>query len=133
MRPLELAGVGGKVVDQNEIEVGRCGHFARAEFAEPNYRNPAAVHLAMLRGECFCDPRKQRGDQPLRQDAVGASGPIGVQAPREQIEADMKHLLSGEITGAIERFLVARRLSDKGFDPRAHPVVVKARLKIGAA
>ena len=76
-----LAGVGGKIVDQNEVEIGGRGHLARTELAEPDHRDPAAANAAMLGREGFHDAIEHGRDQSLRQRAIGAPGAIGIEAP----------------------------------------------------
>ncbi len=83
MRPSELARVGGKIVDEHEIEIRGRGHFARPELAEGDNCDPAAANAPVLGGKGLDNPLKQRGDQPLRQRAVGAPRPVGVEAPRQ--------------------------------------------------
>ena len=80
----------------------------------------------MLGGKGLDHALEQRGDQPLRQRTIGAPGPVGIEAPRQEIEADMKHLLGGEVARPVQRILEALPLGDKGLDPRAHRLVVEA-------
>ena len=130
---VRLARVGGKIVDQNEIEVGGGGHLARAELAEPDHRDPAAAHAPVLGREGVRDLIEHDRDQSLRERAIGAAGAVGIEAPRQEVEADVERLLGGEIAGAVQRLLVSRRLGDESLDPLAHPVVVEARLEADLA
>ena len=87
----------------------------------------------MLRGEVLDDPLEQRLGQPLRERAIGAARAVGIEAAREQVEADVKHLLGGEVARAVERVLEALPLRHKRLDPRAHRLVAEARVEIEAA
>ena len=130
---VRLARVGGKIVDEHEVEIGGRGHFARAELAERDNRDPAAANAPVLGCKGLDHPLEQRGDQPLRQRAIGAPGPVGVEASRQQIEADMKHLLGGEVARPVQSVLDALPLGHERLDPRAHRLVVEAQVEVEAA
>ena len=70
---------------------------------------------------------EQRCDQTLRQRAIGAPGPVGVEAARQQVEADMKHLLRSEIARPVQGLLEGLRLRHKRLDPGGHGLVVETR------
>ncbi len=127
---VRIARVSGKIVDEDEVEIGGRGHLARAELAERDDRDPAAANGAVLGGEGLDDALEQRRDQPLRERAIGAAGPVGVEAPRQEIEPDMKHLLGGEVARPVQRVLEALPLRHERLDPRAHRGFVEARVEI---
>ena len=56
--PSEFAGVVGKIVDDDQIEIGGRGHFARAELAHREHRDAAAAHPAVIEREGVADPRR---------------------------------------------------------------------------
>ena len=58
--PSDFAGVVGKVVDHDQVEVGGGGHLARAELAHRQHRDAAAAHLAVVAREGGGDPLQQR-------------------------------------------------------------------------
>ena len=76
---------------------------------------------------------EQRGDQPLRQRAIGAARTVGVEAPRQEIEPDMKRLLGGEVARPVQSVLEALPLGHERLDPRAHRLVVEAIVEVEAA
>ena len=124
---VRLARVSGKVVDEHEVEIGGRGHFARAELAERDNCDPAAADAPVLGRKGLDHALEQRGDQPLRQRAIGAARTVGVEAPGQEIEPDMKRLLGGEVARPVQSVLEALPLGHKRLDPRAHRLVVEAR------
>ena len=79
------------------------------------------------------DALEQRADQPLRQRAISPPGPVGVEAPRQEIETDMKGLLGGEVARPVQGVLVALPLGHERLDPLAHRLVVETIVEVEAA
>ena len=48
---VRFSRLGGKIIDENEVEIRRRGHLARAELAERHDRDPAAANAPMLGGK----------------------------------------------------------------------------------
>ena len=91
------------------------------------------LNAAVLGGEGLDDALEQRCDQPLRERAIGAARPVRVEAPRQQIEADVKHLLGGEVARPVQRILEALRLRHERLDPRAHRLFVETGVEVDGA
>ena len=127
---VRLPGVGGEIVDDDEVEVRGRSHLARAELAERDDRDAAAAHSPVFGDKPVGHARQQRSDQALRERAVSAAGAVGIEPARQEIEADEEHFLGGEIARAVERILVTVRLGDIGLDALAHRAFLQALVEI---
>ena len=106
--------------------------FAQAELAERSNRDPA-LHMRP------CSARKasiarfsSASIRPLRQH-IGAPGPVGVETTRQQIEADGKHLLGGEIARPVQntpRNLPLRRTGISARPPIASSSKLKSKSRL---
>ena len=63
-RAVGFAGVGGKIVDHDQIEIGGRGHFARAELAHGEDGDAPAPHAAVIEREGVARP--WRSSAPTR-------------------------------------------------------------------
>ena len=110
VRRLDLLG---RVIDENEVEIGGRAHLAAAELAEPKHDQRAARHAAVALGELRRDPRQQAGERRLGDVGEGAARRLAVEPPAQELHADLELALADPAPREIEQLLVVPRAVER--------------------
>ena len=116
-----------EIVDDDEIEVGTCGHFAGAEPAECDDRAFAAADAAVDGGEIGFHSSVNGAQQHVGKPREGLTRLLRRHRPGENSRADQEHMLLAEQADGVERRLVAGRVFQHAAELRFEPRLVGQR------
>ncbi|EAQ35671.1 hypothetical protein NB311A_12644 [Nitrobacter sp. Nb-311A] len=110
--------VGIEIIQQDQIEIGRCSHFATAKLAHRNNRSLLPGDLAVLVCELVLH-------QPMHgiHDALGDIGEHMPRLPRgygagQNAGTDQEKAFLAKLPYPVEKFLVGIRILKRGREPR---------------
>ena len=115
-----------EIIDEDEIEIGGRRHLARTELAKAKDDRTAASDPPVLGREIALDEGQRRLDDARRQGRIVASRLRRADRTGEQLEADRKGLLLGEIAQRVEKLLKMLRAVEKPAGPRVEPALIDA-------
>ena len=108
-RAVGLRLLGIEIVQQDEIEIGSRGHFARAELAHGNHAGTAARNPAVLSLKFRFNARERYRDNTFRKGAIRWTRLERIEHAGEDANADKKCFFLRKNSCLIEKRLECRR------------------------
>ena len=116
-----------EIIDNDEIEVGGCGHLAPAELAERQHDALLSLHPAIDAAEILLDGAVHRADQHIGKPGKRFAGLLRRYRAGEDARADQEHVLLSELARAIEQVFVGVGLRKRPGQLRRKPLGVGQR------
>src|SRR6185437_3757991 len=102
-------GTLGRVIDQNQVQIGGHRHLTAAELAEAQHDHAPARHGPVTPGEFGGGVWQEPGDGCFGNVGEGAAGRLSVKPAAEKLYADLEFAVTDPASRKIEHVLVVAR------------------------